>query len=164
LSVLAIANGDFETYSAYTNADVDIKSWGAAIGIVTKIFKEWDLSANYTKSMLEFDEELYPDFSTNWNTPEHKVKVQFGNTNIFDNVGFNVAWRYFSDFYWESTFGNGDVPATHVIDAQINFTIPKLNSTIKIGGSNLGSQEYFTAFGSGFIGQQYYISWTANNL
>ena len=56
------------------------------------------------------------------------------------------------------------MPATHVIDAQINFTIPKLNSTIKIGGANLGSQEYFTAFGSGFIGQQYYISWTANNL
>jgi len=164
LSILAIANGDFETFSAYTNADVDVESWGASIGVMTKIFKNYDLSANYTKSVLEFDEELYPDFSTNWNTPEHKIKVQFGNTNIFDNVGFNVAWRWFSDFYWEAAFGNGDVPATHVIDAQINFTIPKLNSTIKIGGANLGSQEYFTAFGSGFIGQQYYISWTANNL
>ncbi len=164
LSILAIANGDFETYSAYTNADAEVESWGATIGMSTKIFKNYDLSANYTKSVLEFDEELYPDFSTYWNTPEHKVKVQFGNTNIFDNVGFNVAWRWFSDFYWESTFGNGDVPATHVIDAQINFAIPKLKSTIKIGGANLGSQEYFTAFGSGFIGQQYYISWTANNL
>ena len=164
LSILAIANGDFETWSAYTNADAEVESWGATFGMSTKIFKNYDLSANYTKSVLEFDEELYPDFSTYWNTPEHKVKVQFGNTNLFENVGFNVAWRWFSDFYWESTFGNGDVPATHVIDAQINFTIPKLKSTIKIGGANLGSQEYFTAFGSGFIGQQYYISWTANNL
>jgi len=164
LSILAIANGDFETWSAYTNADAEVESWGATFGMSTKIFKNYDLSANYTKSVLEFDEELYPDFSTYWNTPEHKVKVQFGNTSLFENVGFNVAWRWFSDFYWESTFGNGDVPATHVIDAQINFTIPKLKSTIKIGGANLGSQEYFTAFGSGFIGQQYYISWTANNL
>ena len=164
LSILAIANGDFETYSAYTNADAEVESWGATFGMSTKIFKNYDLSANYTKSVLEFDEELYPDFSTYWNTPEHKVKVQFGNTSLFENVGFNVAWRWFSDFYWESTFGNGDVPATHVIDAQINFTLPKLKSTIKIGGANIGSQEYFTAFGSGFIGQQYYISWTANNL
>ena len=164
LSVLAIANGDFETYSAYTNADAEVESWGATFGMSTKIFKNYDLSANYTKSVLEFDEELYPDFSTYWNTPEHKVKVQFGNTSLFENVGFNVAWRWFSDFYWESTFGNGDVPATHVIDAQINFTLPKLKSTIKIGGANIGSQEYYTAFGSGFIGQQYYISWTANNL
>ena len=163
LSVLAIANGDFETYSAYTNTDAEIESWGGTIGVRTKIFNDYDLSANYTKSVLQFDEEAYPDFSTNWNTPEDKWKVQFGNTNLFDNVGFNVAWRWFSDFYWEATFGNGDVPSTHVIDAQINFTLPKWNSTIKIGGANIGGDEYFTAFGSGFIGTQYYISWTANN-
>ena len=163
LSILAIANGDFETYSAYTNTDAEIESWGATVGVRTKIFNGYDLSANYTKSVLEFDQEAYPDFSTNWNTPEDKWKVQFGNTNLFDNVGFNVAWRWFTDFYWESTFGNGDVPSTHVIDAQINFTLPKWNSVIKIGGANIGGDEYFTAFGSGFIGTQYYISWTANN-
>ena len=163
LSILAIANGDFETYSAYTNTDAEIESWGATVGVTTKIFNGYDLSANYTKSVLEFDQEAYPDFATNWNTPEDKWKVQFGNTNLFDNVGFNVAWRWFSDFYWEATFGNGDVPSTHVIDAQINFTIPKWNSVIKIGGANIGGDEYFTAFGSGFIGTQYYISWTANN-
>jgi len=163
LSILAIANGDFETYSAYTNTDAEIESWGATVGVRTKIFNGYDLSANYTKSVLEFDQEAYPDFATNWNTPEDKWKVQFGNTNLFDNVGFNVAWRWFSDFYWEATFGNGDVPSTHVIDAQINFTIPKWNSVIKIGGANIGGDEYFTAFGSGFIGTQYYISWTANN-
>jgi outer membrane receptor protein involved in Fe transport len=163
LSILAIANGDFETYSAYTNTDAEIESWGATVGVRTKIFNDYDLSANYTKNVLQFDQEAYPDFSTNWNTPEDKWKVQFGNTNLFDNVGFNVAWRWFTDFYWESTFGNGDVPSTHVIDAQINFTLPKWNSVIKIGGANIGGDEYFTAFGSGFIGTQYYISWTANN-
>ena len=163
LSILAIANGDFETYSAYTNTDAEIESWGATVGVRTKIFKTYDLSANYTKNVLQFDQEAYPDFATNWNTPEDKWKVQFGNTNLFDNVGFNVAWRWFSDFYWEATFGNGDVPSTHVIDAQINFTLPKWNSVIKIGGANIGGDEYFTAFGSGFIGTQYYISWTANN-
>ena len=163
LSILAIANGDFETYSAYTNTDAEIESWGATVGVRTKIFKTYDLSANYTKNVLQFDQEAYPDFATNWNTPEDKWKVQFGNTNLFDNVGFNVAWRWFTDFYWESTFGNGDVPSTHVIDAQINFTLPKWNSVIKIGGANIGGDEYFTAFGSGFIGTQYYISWTANN-
>ncbi|MBC8455402.1 MAG: carboxypeptidase-like regulatory domain-containing protein [Flavobacteriales bacterium] len=163
LSILAIANGDFETYSAYTNTDAEIESWGATVGVRTKIFKTYDLSANYTKNVLQFDQEAYPDFATNWNTPEDKWKVQFGNTNLFDNVGFNVAWRWFTDFYWESTFGNGDVPSAHVIDAQINFTLPKWNSVIKIGGANIGGDEYFTAFGSGFIGTQYYISWTANN-
>ena len=51
-----------------------------------------------------------------------------------------------------------------VVDAQINFTLPSWKSVVKIGATNIGNNEYFTAFGSGFIGTQYYISWTANNF
>jgi len=164
LSVLAMANGDFETWSSYTNSPAEISSWGVSVGAQTKIFGNFDLSANYTKSKLEFEQDLYPDFRTNWNTPEHKIKAQFGNTSLFENFGFNVAWRYWSEYLWQASFGDGMVPETHVLDAQINLTVPKWKSTIKVGATNLGGEEYFTAFGSGFIGTQYYISWTANNF
>jgi hypothetical protein len=75
-----------------------------------------------------------------------------------------VAWRWHDEFYWEATFGEGPVPAAHVVDFQVNLTVPKWKSTIKVGATNIGGDEYFTAFGSGFIGQQYYISLTANNF
>ena len=164
LSVLAMVNGDYETWSVYTNSDAEINSWGGAIGVTTKVFGDFDLSANYTKSILDFDEALNPDFATNWNTPEHKVKAQFGNRELFKNFGFNVAWRYNSEFYWEATFGEGVVPAEHVIDAQVSLTLPKLKTVLKAGAANLGGNEYFTAFGSGLIGSQYYLSLTINNL
>ena len=163
LSVLAIANGDYETYSVYTNSTAEINSWGGAIGVTTKILG-FDVSGNYTKSVLDFDEEANPDFATNWNTPEHKIKGQIGKTELFKNFGFNVAWRYNSEFYWEATFGEGDVPAEHVFDAQVSLTLPKLNTVLKAGAANLGGNEYFTAFGSGLIGSQYYLSLTINNL
>jgi iron complex outermembrane receptor protein len=164
LSVLAMVNGDYETYSVYTNSDAEINSWGGAIGVSTKIFNGFDLSANYTKSILDFDATLNPDFATNWNTPEHKVKAQFGHPKLFKNFGFNVAWRYNSEFYWEATFGEGAVPAQNVFDAQMSLTLPKLNTVLKAGAANLGGDEYFTAFGSGLIGSQYYLSLTINNL
>ena len=164
LSVLAMVNGDYETWSVYTNSDAEINSWGGAIGVTTKVFGGFDLSANYTKSILDFDATLNPDFATNWNTPEHKVKAQFGNRKLFKNFGFNVAWRYNSEFYWEATFGEGAVPAEHVIDAQVSLTLPKLKTVLKAGAANLGGNEYFTAFGSGLIGSQYYLSLTINNL
>ena len=164
LSILAMANQDFETWSSYTNSPAEISSWGLSVGASTKIFGGFDLSANYTKTKLEFDQASYPDFRTNWNTPEHKIKAQFGNTSLFKNFGFNVAWRYWSEYLWQASFGDGIVPETHIIDAQINLTVPKWKSTIKVGATNLGGEEYFTAFGSGFIGTQYYISWTANNF
>ena len=164
LSVLAMVNGDYETWSVYTNSQAEIKSWGGAIGVSTKIFNGFDLSANYTKSILDFDADLNPDFATNWNTPEHKVKGQFGHPKLFKNFGFNVAWRYNSEFYWEATFGEGEVPANNVFDAQVSLTLPKLNTVLKAGAANLGGNEYFTAFGSGLIGSQYYLSLTINNL
>ena len=162
LSVLAIANGDYETWSVYTNSQAEINSWGGAIQVSTKI-AGFDVSGSYTHSVLDFDEEANPDFATNWNTPEHKFKGQLGKTELFKDFGFNVAWRYNSEFFWEATFGNGDVPAQHVFDAQVSLKLPKINSVLKAGAANLGGDEYFTAFGSGFIGSQYYMSLTINN-
>ncbi|WP_027137892.1 TonB-dependent receptor [Gaetbulibacter saemankumensis] len=163
LSIAAIANGDYRIYGAYTNADVDISSYGASIGFMKKLFGNFDLQANYTYAKQDFDTAANPDFPTNFNTPEHKVKATFGNTEVFKNFGFNVSWRWSDDYYWEATFGNGDVPAFHTIDAQVNYKVPVIKSVFKAGATNLTGHEYFTAFGTGFIGSMYYLSWTINN-
>ena len=164
LAVAAIANGDWQAYQTYTNSDEEVNSYGAAIQVSTKVLGDFDLSANYTYAKLDFDVNQNPDFRTNFNTPEHKVKASFGNTELFKNFGFNVSWRWSDNFFWEASFGDGEVPAYHVLDAQINFRVPSLKSTFKAGATNLLQDEYFTAFGTGLIGSQYYVSWTINNL
>ncbi|MBT8303713.1 MAG: TonB-dependent receptor [Bacteroidia bacterium] len=164
LSIAAIANGDFQGYSAYTNAEADVNSYGASIGLNMKVFGDFDLGGSYTYAKLDFDRDRFPNFVTNFNTPEHKFKASFGNTDLFENFGFNVAYRFSDDYYWEATFGNGVVPEFNVFDAQINYRIPSLKSVIKVGGTNLGGKEYFTAFGTGMIGSMYYASITINNL
>ena len=164
LSIAAIANGDYKVYQTYTNSDADVNSYGAAIGFSSKVFGNYDAGINYTYAKLDFDQAAYPDFRTNFNTPEHKVKATFGNTNVFKNFGFNLAWRWSDSYLWESSFGDGDIPAFNVVDAQINYTVPKIKSNFKIGVANLLGDEYFTAIGTGYIGTQCYVSWTINNL
>lgn len=160
----ALANGDFAVFQTYTNSDLDINSYGAAVQVSTKVFGGFDLSANYTWARLDFDVNQNPDFLTNFNTPEHKLKASFGKTDLFENFGFNVAWRWSDNYVWESTFGVGEIPAFNVVDAQINYTFPKYKTIIKLGAANLLADEYFTAFGTGFIGSQYFLSLTYNNL
>ena len=159
----AIANNDFTAYSAYTNSRAVIKSYGAALGLSTKVYSDFDLSANYTYAHLDHDTDKYPDFNTNFNTPEHKFKASFGNPQLFKNFGFNLAYRYSVEYEWEASFGNGTVPEFSTVDAQINYTVPSLKSTFKAGANNLLGTEYFTMFGSGNIGSMYYLSWTINN-
>ncbi|HEY5689447.1 MAG TPA: TonB-dependent receptor, partial [Yeosuana sp.] len=160
----ALINGDTQAYNIYTNSLAEVNSYGASIGLSTKVLGGFDLSGSYTYAKLDFDRVKYPDFVTNFNTPEHKFKASFGNENLFDNFGFNVSYRFSDDYYWEATFGNGVVPEFHTVDAQINLRVPSLKSTFKVGGTNLTGKEYFTAFGTGFIGSMYYVSWTINNL
>ncbi|WP_405209166.1 TonB-dependent receptor [Aquimarina sp. LLG6339-5] len=164
LSLAALQNGDTEVYQAYTNSDVDIKSFGGTIGVDTKVFGNFDIGVNYTFTKQDFDENEDPDFRTNFNTPEHKVKASFGNTRLFKNFGFNTSWTWSDSYFWEASFGDGDVPSFNVVNAQINYTIPKLKATIKGGATNILGDEYFTAFGTGFIGSQYYIGVSINNL
>jgi iron complex outermembrane recepter protein len=165
LAIAAIANTDYQVYQTYTNSDAKVNSYGGSVGVSTKIFGNFDLGGNYTYAKLDFDTEANPDFRTNFNTPEHKVKASFGNTELFTNFGFNVAWRWSDNYFWEASFGDGAVPAYNVLDAQLNYRVPKfLKSTFKVGATNLLGDEYFTAFGTGLIGSMYYISWTINNL
>ncbi|OEK09384.1 hypothetical protein A8C32_11735 [Flavivirga aquatica] len=163
-AIVAVANQDFQAYRAYTNTTADVNSYGTAIGVSTKILGNYDLGMNYTYAKLDFDRDANPDFQTNFNTPEHKIKASFGNTNVYKNLGFNLAWRWSDNYVWEASFATGEVPAYHVMDAQVNYRVPSLKSTFKIGASNLLADEYFTAVGTGLIGSQYYISWTINNL
>ena len=164
LSLAAIANGDYKVYQTYTNSPADVKSYGASIGVTTKVLGNFDLSGNYTYAKQDFDDAKYPDFRTNFNTPEHKVKVGFGNTELFKNFGFNIAWRWSDTYEWEATFGDGQIPSYHTLDAQINYNVPKIKSTFKAGATNILGDEYYTAIGTGYIGSMYYVSWTINNL
>ena len=134
------------------------------IQVSKKVFNGFDLSVNYTYSLLDFDVAANPNVRTNFNTPEHRVKASFGKTDLFERFGFNVAWRWSDNYFWEANFGDGEVPAFNVFDAQVNYELPSLKSTLKLGAANILQDEYFTAFGTGFIGAQYYLSITINNL
>ncbi|QCX02158.1 TonB-dependent receptor [Aggregatimonas sangjinii] len=162
LSLLALQNGDFKVYQVYTNTQEDITSYGGSIGIDTKL-AGFALGANYTYTKLEDAEDLRArGVRVNFNSPEHKVKLSFGKTDLFENFGFGINYRWSDSFFWEASFADGDVPAYSVLDAQINYSVPSIKSVFKVGGSNLLADEYFQAVGSGLIGSIYYLSWTIN--
>ncbi|MGB5370405.1 MAG: TonB-dependent receptor, partial [Flavobacteriaceae bacterium] len=148
LSLLALQNGDFKVYQNYTNSEVTINSYGVTAGIDAKVLGNFDFGINYTYAELDFNQAAFPDFRTNFNTPKHKVKASFGNTELFKNFGFNVNYRWSDTFFWQASFADGDVPAYTVLDAQINYAVPSMKSVFKLGGSNILGQEYFTAVGT----------------
>ncbi|MCX2680523.1 TonB-dependent receptor [Galbibacter sp. EGI 63066] len=160
-SLLALQSGDYKVFQAYTNADSGVQSYGAAIAVSAKVLNGFDLSGNYTYADIEQDD---PNYRTGFNTPKHKTKFSFGHTELVKNFGFNLSYRWSDAYFWQASFGDGDIPAFSVIDAQLNYRVPSIKSTFKIGATNIGAKEYYTAYGTGWIGSQVYASWTINNF
>ncbi|OYX83511.1 MAG: hypothetical protein B7Y83_11200 [Flavobacteriales bacterium 32-34-25] len=161
-SILAIANSDFRVYQLYTNTPLEIKSFGLGVGLSKKIFGNYDFGINYNYAEFNFDQAADPSFQAGFNTPKNRVKASFGNEKLFKNFGFNFSGRWNSAYLWESSFATGMIESATVFDAQINYAIPGLKSTLKIGASNIGGKEYAQVLGAGLIGQQYFASWTVN--
>jgi outer membrane cobalamin receptor len=161
-SLHALQNGNIRAFQLYTNTDVEIQSLGFGIGLSRKVYKDFEVGMNYNFAEFDFDRTANPSFEAGFNTPKHRVKASFGNEKLFKNFGFNISGRWNSEYIWESTMVDGVIPSATVIDAQINYLIPKLKSTLKIGAANLGGREYIQVLGAGAIGQQYFASWTIN--
>jgi outer membrane receptor protein involved in Fe transport len=158
----ALQNGNFRVYQLYTNTNVEIKSLGFGLGLSKKVYKDFEFGVNYNFAEFKFDQAKDPSFEAGFNTPKHKLKASFGNEKLFENFGFNVSGRWNSEYLWQSTMVDGMISAATVVDAQINYNIPKLKSTLKLGASNIGGKEYSQVLGAGLIGHQYFASWTIN--
>ncbi|HQK38776.1 MAG TPA: TonB-dependent receptor [Flavobacterium alvei] len=158
----ALGNGNYRAYQLYTNTALKIQSLGFGIGLSKRMFGYYDFGMNYNYSQFDFDQAKDPGFEAGFNTPKHRVKASIGNEKLFENFGFNASIRWNSEYLWESTFADGMIESATVVDAQINYGLPKLKSLLKLGATNIGSKEYTQVLGAGAIGQQYFISWTIN--
>ncbi|WP_395049230.1 TonB-dependent receptor domain-containing protein [Flavobacterium sp.] len=161
-SVYAISKSDYRVYQLYTNTALEIHSLGVGIGLTKRMFGNYDFGINYNYAQFDFDQSKDPGFEAGFNTPKHRVKASVGNDRLLENFGFNASVRWNNAYLWESTMADGMIDAATVVDAQINYGLPKLKSLIKVGATNIGGKDYTQVLGAGAIGQQYYISWTLN--
>jgi iron complex outermembrane recepter protein len=93
--------------------------------------------------------------------------MSIGNTNVYKNFGFNIAWHWQDAFQWYGPFNGmrpGPVKAYSLVDVQINKKLPAAKAMIKIGAGNALNNRVYTAFGSPAIGGVYYISFTIDEL
>ena len=162
LSYQALAFGDRRVYQVYTNTTAEISSLGFGVGLSKKVYKDFELGVNYNYAQFNFKQQDDPDFVAGFNTPKHRIKASLGNSKVIKNLGFNVNVRWNTEYLWESSFGDGIIPENTVLDAQINYGLPKLKSVIKVGATNLFGKDYLQVIGAGMIGQQWFASWTIN--
>jgi outer membrane receptor protein involved in Fe transport len=158
----SLLSGDFNnTFQVYTNTNETVKAHGAVLGLEYSFDGGYLLSTNYNWNKLITD---LGAFLNDFNTPEHKINVSFGNRRLTDKIGFNVSMRWQDAFTWNSSFHNADIPAVTMLDAQVTYRLPNINSVVKVGGSNLLNEAYILSAGGPSVGGIVYVTFTYDNV
>ena len=103
-------------------------------------------------------------FITAFNTPKWVTNITFGNREIIKNVGFNIVGRWQDSFLWESPLVTGQIVQINNIDAQVTWRVPTVNSTIKLGATNVFNNRHIQYAGGPTIGALYYVAITVDGL
>ncbi len=158
-----IVNGTIATqgFGFDINADGNVEAQGWALGLEYSLPKGYRLGGNISFNQLIDQQDLIDQgFRASFNTPKYRTNLSFSNKEVIKNFGFNVTYRWQEAFLWESSFGDGIIPAFGTVDAQVSLKVPSMKSVVKLGGSNISNERYTTSFANPTLGAIYYLSIT----
>jgi outer membrane receptor protein involved in Fe transport len=158
----AIGAGALFPFGVDGNIDEDVKSWGVSFAVEKSLFDNYSLGLVYEHNQLDYTEKAGSTFEPAFNTPENQVKLSLSGRKLLDNLSFNVSARYYDDYLYQSSFVDAMIDSNVVIDAQVSMDIEQFDAVLKVGGANIGGDDYVNMPGSGLIGNQYYVSLTLN--
>jgi hypothetical protein len=153
----------YNLYQTFFSTDDPVTSMGWAVSIDYLFRNGILIKGNVANNKLLQGIDA-PGVEANYNTPEYRTNISVGHSRIVKNLGFNVNFHWQSSFIWEGNFGTGEIPAYATVDAQVTYKIPAINTSIKLGASNLTNHYYTTSFGSAQIGGLYYVTLTYDDV
>ncbi len=159
----AIINGGVLTqeYGFDVNADGTVNSHGFGLSLDYSLDGGYTVGGNVSYNELLDEQDLIDQgFRSSYNTPKWRYNVRLQNRDVVNNVGFNLVYRWQDAYFWDSSFGEGVVPAYGTLDAQVSYKLPQYKTIVKIGGSNILNERYTTSFGNPKLGAIYYVSLT----
>lgn len=157
-----------QAYRVSANAKDVVFTQGFSIGL-TYFFKNfYSLTGNYSWNKLDLRGSTDPIIPA-FNTPEHKFNIGISGRDIDRYIGpvhiknwsFSMNYKWIQGFTFEgSPQFTGYVPTYDLFDAQISKTVPLINTTFKLGASNLFNKKSLQVYGGPYVGRLAYFSIT----
>jgi len=153
----AMAGGNFFEFQVDSNIDNDFSAYGLSFEAIKTLTPSLTANLIYEYNDLDYTPDPVVEVNMSWNTPEHRVKAGL-NYQVGDIINVSANGRYNSEYYYESSFFNTDVPENVVLDAKLSIALKNVNSILEIGGNNIGGENYIAIPGSGLVGTTYYAA------
>lgn len=161
-----VVNSNTQLFQLYTNASDKVTTQGVTAGITYSLPKNYRVHFNTTWSDFNI-RDANPNNIPAFNTPAWKTNLAINNDRVTERLGFGVAWHWQQAFDWYGTLNElrpGEVKAYNLLDAQVSYRLPRVQTTVKLGANNLTNKYIVQAYGSPAVGGLYYLSLTYSGL
>lgn len=145
-------------FSTVLNSATKVKTYGYGLGLDLRLARNFSFFFNGYSDVIT---DVPDGFAAYFNTPKYRLNAGLANAGFGKNnrLGFNAQLRWQDAFQWEGELANGPIDAYTTVDAQVSYKFPKINSFIRLGGTNLLNTYYKTGAGNPEIGGLYYVSY-----
>jgi outer membrane receptor protein involved in Fe transport len=180
----------YRTLQIYRNSANEIFVNGGGVSLSYNLGADFTLSGNYTYQVgtitlrdaqgnvlrdqsgapvtkRRLDDAAVMQAGRNYfNTPESRYTISLSNPHISNRLGASLVYRWTGRTWYEQGITQGDVwlPAWATLDGQISYRVPALQSTLKLGATNILNNYYAQGYGLAQVGGLYYLSWTFDEL
>lgn len=144
-------------YRLWTNSQTKVYNYGISLGLRYSLTQNWSVGGN--ASFAKLDRADNGDgLESSFNTPRWITNLTLSTGNLWRGVGFSINYKHQDAFLWQSELATGTVSAINTLDAQASYRVQKLNLLVKVGGTNLTNQPYYTFIGGPAVGGLYYTN------
>jgi iron complex outermembrane recepter protein len=157
-----------QAYRLAANTNDLVYTQGFSGGINYYFADKYALNGNYSWNVLSRPDST-DEIITAFNTPEHKFNIGINGRQLKlpwirgEHFGFNVNYKWVEGFRFEGAPQfTGSIPSYGMVDAQVNWAIPKWKLVLKLGASNLLNNKVFMVYGGPLIGRLSYFSVTVD--
>jgi outer membrane receptor protein involved in Fe transport len=155
---------NIQAYRLSANTNDIVNTEGFSLGLNYYFWKRYAFNGNYSYNIL-YRPEITDEIITAFNTPLNKFNLGISGREIQlpfvtnENFGFSVNYKWVQGFTFEGAPQfTGSIPSYGLVDAQINYSVPRIKSTFKLGASNILNNKVFMVYGGPRVGRLGYFS------
>jgi outer membrane receptor protein involved in Fe transport len=143
--------GDTRVLQVQANAAQKVRTTGGLVALTYAVAPALNLTGNYSLNILDTS-NLPENFQTYYNTPKHKYNLGAAG-QAWKGLNYSVNYRWAQGHLFESPFAAGQLESYSTFDAQLGYALPKLNSAVQVGASNLFNDRNIQLYGGPQVGR-----------
>jgi iron complex outermembrane receptor protein len=133
------------------NAAQQVRTMGGLVALTYAVAPALNLTGNYSLNVLDTS-NLPENFQTYYNTPKHKYNLG-ASGEAWKGLNYSINYRWAQGHLFESPFAAGQLESYSTFDAQLGYALPKLNSAVQVGASNLFNDRNIQLYGGPQVGR-----------